>query len=125
MSSRRPALALAAATLTGLLAAGAPAGAHAPARQAAATPRLALASLSPPAVKGSAFVSGERVTLTLKGLPGGTRVRHRRASDAGTFTAVFAKAKAGHCGGFTIRARGDAGSRAMVRRFQLPGCSAG
>jgi hypothetical protein len=125
MSSRRPALVLAAAALAALPAPGPPAAARAPARQAAATPRLALTALSPPAVKGSAFAARERVTITLKGLPGGTRVRHRRAGDAGTFTVVFANAKAGHCDGFTIRARGDAGSRAMVRRMQLPGCSSG
>jgi hypothetical protein len=105
-----------------LSATGVPAAAHAPARVAAA-PRLALKSLGPPTVRGTSFAGYERVTLTLRGLPGGDRVRHRRASADGSFTVAFAKAKAGHCDGFTVRANGDAGSRATLKRMQLPACS--
>jgi hypothetical protein len=126
MSSRRPRRALAAATLgAALLAAGPPAGAHAPARQATARARLSLKALDPPTVEGRGFAPRERVRLALQGLRGGTRVRHRRASADGTFRVAFARARAGRCDAFSVRARGQAGSRAMVRRFQLPGCSTG
>lgn len=126
MSPRRPGRALIVATAAGaLLAAAAPAGGRAPAWSAAATPRLTLTALKPPTVDGSSFANGEYVTITLRGLPGGTRVRHRRTGPAGTFRVVFRKAKAGRCDGFTVRATGDAGSRATLRRIQLPACSAG
>jgi hypothetical protein len=98
---------------------------QAPARPLAgdSRPRLRLADADPPTVHATGFARAERVRLTLSGIPGGTRVRHRRASGSGTFSVTFRHAKAGHCSGFTVRARGDAGSRAMLRRMQLPACS--
>jgi hypothetical protein len=127
MSSRRPRSSLVVAAIAALLtAAVAAADARAPARQAGGpAPRLTLAALDPPAVHGAHFRARERVTVRLQGLPGGTRTRHRRASAGGAFSVEFTKAAVGRCGGFTVRARGDAGSRAMVRRMQLPGCSSG
>src|SRR4051812_36857362 len=114
MSSKRLSRALTFTALgAALTAASAPAAADAPARVAAGTPRLALRSLDPPTVHGTHFARRERVTLTLRGLPG-ERVRRRRASTDGSFTVAFAKARAGHCDGFTVRAKGDAGSRAML-----------
>jgi hypothetical protein len=124
MSARRLSSVLILAALgAALTAVGVLAVAQAPARTVADAPRLALRSLDPTTVHGTSFARRERVTVTVRGLPGGKQVRHRRASTRGSFTVTFPNAGAARCGGLTVRAKGNAGSRAMLKRLPLPACS--
>ena len=110
----RLALVLAAALAAVALAAGASSG--------AAGPALRLADGAPATVVGYRFHPSERVTVTLT-----TRARHVRtvaASSTGGFRVTFTKvALTSACSGWTVTARGDAGSRAAIVGKPLPDCA--
>jgi hypothetical protein len=82
-------------------------------------PRLRVETLEPFAVVGSHFVSGERVTVTVR-----SNGRNRRsvvASRDGSFVAIFRGFVYDVCSGYLVVATGDRGSHARVRL--VPECS--
>jgi hypothetical protein len=81
--------------------------------------------MQPIAVRGLAFRPRERVSIVLRLTTDATWTQSTNASRNGVFSVVFSAAKLGHCTGFTVRATGRAGSRAMVHHIPLPACSLG
>ncbi len=81
-------------------------------------PRLRV-SLPPFVVRGAGFHAQERVTVTV--LWNGRHSRIVRASAAGAFSAAFPGVVVDRCGGYFVRAVGDAGSRAVLRI--MPACA--
>jgi uncharacterized membrane protein YedE/YeeE len=94
------------------------AGSPAPTR-VSLSPALRLLSLHPVHVRGIHFRPGERVTITLSTTV--QRVRHARATAAGSFVVGFGGVPISHCSGFAIRAVGSQGSVA-VYKLQRPAC---
>ena len=86
-------------------AAGAPASATAPA--------LTARSFAPFSVRGAHFQPREHVRVTLES-PTASAVQ-LRATEAGTFVAVFPRVTVERCDGFVVRAAGAKGSHALLR----------
>ena len=74
-----------------------------------------VATMKPFVVNGTHFKRGEtvRVITQLKG----QHVRTVKAGKKGGFTARFVRLKATFCSGYYVRAVGNKGSRAYVRRI--------
>ena len=86
-------------------AAGAPASATAPA--------LTARAFAPFSVRGAHFQPLEHVRVTLES-PTANAVQ-LRATEAGTFVAVFPRVTVERCDGFVVRAAGAKGSHALLR----------
>jgi hypothetical protein len=85
-------------------------------------PRVRIAANSPLRLNGSGFVAAEKVAVEVE-FRGDTYASRTRATDAGTFTAVFAGVRVTRCGhDVEIRAIGNRGSRFHVTLHQ-PACS--
>ena len=107
------ALALAGAAVAAVVASDS--GFHQEGRDQDERPRLMPVGQAPLRVKGTGFVPGERVRLTLGG---GTGLRQSvRADTDGSFTAVFRNVSA--CDSVTADARGSKGSRASFNFSQV------
>jgi hypothetical protein len=89
---------------------------------AAPKPRLALVSTAPLTVRGRGFHTDERVRVLLRQASRATVVNRLRADRYGRFTTTFGGVSLGRCGGFSVVAIGRAGSRATLKRPQLPAC---
>jgi hypothetical protein len=76
-------------------------------------PRLTVASTDPFVVRGSSFVPGESVRVSVTGKTAHVRVVQVRVT--GTFVVRFGKIALGRCGSYFVRARGDHGSAAATR----------
>jgi hypothetical protein len=112
----RAAIVLAAALVLGLALSGSAGSADAPSTRA---PQLRLVDLAPVKLRGTLFLPGEavRVTLTVRR----TWVRHTRANRSGTFTVSFGLVAIEPCRGSVIgRALGARGSRARFERECRP-----
>jgi hypothetical protein len=101
----RSGIAAAVVALACVSAAGAPASATAPA--------LTARSFAPFSVRGAHFQPREHVRVTLES-PTADTVQIR-ATDAGTFVAVFSRVTVERCDGFVVRAAGAKGSHALLR----------
>src|SRR3954454_17044806 len=89
---------------------------------AAPRPRLALVDDQPVAVVGSGFGAGERVTVRVAPLGAEAFAKTVTAGQRGRFTATFRRGLSG-CAGYTITARGSAGSHGTLRNLiAAPGC---
>jgi hypothetical protein len=77
---------------------------------------LRLAAANPVSLRGSSFLSGERVTVVAAS-QGRLRTKVVTAGAAGTFLARFADLPFDRCEGFVAIARGTRGSFAV---FKLP-----
>jgi hypothetical protein len=85
---------------------------------AKAKPTIVLVDASPVVVAGRGFVRAERVTL--RAAVNGRHITRRVvANRVGRFTVSLAATNAA-CNPFTISAVGRAGSRAMLRRINIP-----
>jgi hypothetical protein len=104
------------AALTLALALLLPAAARVEASTAKRTASLRLATAHPVALRGSRFLSGERVTVVASS-QGRIRSRTVTAGDAGTFLVRFAGMPFDRCEGFLAVARGSRGSLAV---YKLP-----
>jgi hypothetical protein len=104
---------LAAAGLVIALAASAAAG-------RSLSPRLRLVRPAPLTVSGQSFKPSERVRLVLSATQV-SRKRTVRATSGGSFVASFS-ITLGRCNGFTVRATGSGGSKALLKRPPLPAC---
>ncbi|MGI9110844.1 MAG: hypothetical protein ACR2GT_01365 [Gaiellaceae bacterium] len=82
-------------------------------------PALVLADRSPLTVAGRGFESGERIVVKVAG-DGMERRRTIVADRLGRFTARWAGAVLPECRPYTVSATGARGSRAMLRRVQIP-----
>jgi hypothetical protein len=93
-----------------------------PAAATATRPRVWLSSESPAVVRGTGFHAAEHVTVTVSG--GGASLRRAVVATAtGTFVARWQQSvQSGDCGAITVRAVGDAGSRAGLKI--IPECAA-
>jgi hypothetical protein len=87
-----------------------------------AKPRLTMIAAAPVTVRGSQFRAHERVRVVLHEAAGATVVHRVRAGGRGRFTTSFGTVTLGRCGGFSVTATGALGSRATLRRPQLPAC---
>lgn len=84
-----------------------------------ARPALVLADRSPLTIAGHGFESGERIAVKVAG--NGTERRKTVVADRlGRFTARWAGAVLPECRPYTASATGARGSRAMLRRVQIP-----
>jgi hypothetical protein len=80
-------------------------------------PTLRLHSFAPLSVSGVHFLSGEQVRVALQSeMPHVMRVR---ATERGTFVAVFPRVTVERCDGFVVRAVGSKGSSAVLRPPRL------
>jgi hypothetical protein len=104
------------AALTLALALLLPAAARVEASTAKRTASLRLASAHPVSLRGSRFLSGERVTVVASS-QGRIRTRTVTAADAGTFVVRFTRLPFDRCEGFLAVARGARGSFAV---YKLP-----
>lgn len=86
------------------------------------TPQLRLIRVHPVTVHGTSFRRAERVKLALETTVGGTWKTSVTADASGSFDAAFMRAQVSRCTGFTVRAAGSAGSRAVAKRPPLPAC---
>jgi hypothetical protein len=75
---------------------------------------LRLESISPLIVSGSAFGANERVVLAYAGAHGPRRTVRTAATRQGRFRAFF-RLRLERCDSFTVRANGEAGSRAILQ----------
>jgi hypothetical protein len=85
---------------------------------AKAKPTIALVDASPVVVAGRGFARAERVTLRAS-VNGRSITRRVTASRIGRFTVRLAATNA-ECDPFTVTAVGRAGSRAMLKRINIP-----
>lgn len=85
---------------------------------------LELRSRAPLTVRGDNFAERERVRLTLSsaGLARPVTLQTRAGRD-GSFRARFRNVRLGRCAGFTVRAVGARGSRAVLQ--VMKGCPQG
>ena len=83
------------------------------------TAHVSVPSLSPFTVHGTGFHASERVRVTL--MANGTQWKTVSASARGRFTTAFARVKLGSCSMYTVRARGNRGSSAVLR--VIPECA--
>lgn len=83
--------------------------------QPTARPTLRAIDESPFTVRGTGFVPGERVTVVVAARDTWRRIV--TAGQLGGFTAVFRAASIDSCQPFYVRATGDRGSRAVLRRI--------
>jgi hypothetical protein len=89
---------------------------------AVAKPRLTIVAHAPLlTVRGSGFVRHESVRVSLL-MPGSEIVRRVRATRRGGFSVRFAGAAPDRCTGYSIVARGAAGSFVTLRWPARPGC---
>jgi hypothetical protein len=79
----------------------------------ATAPALTARSFAPFSVRGAHFEPREHVRVTLES-PTANTVQIR-ATDAGTFVAVFPRVTVERCNGFVVRAAGAKGSHALLR----------
>ncbi len=90
-------------------------------RTVAARPALRLLGMLPLKVQGVGFRPAEQVTLVL--LLAESRSRSQaRAGRTGRFVVTFRGVGVDRCTSFTVAARGDQGSRALVRQRAQSGC---
>jgi hypothetical protein len=82
---------------------------------------LELLGTRPVEVHGTGFRSHERVRVVLR-RPAGVSRHRLQAGPYGGFTTTFAKVSLSRCDGFSIIARGGAGSRARITRRPPLGC---
>jgi len=83
----------------------------------ATAPTLRLRSFAPLSVSGAHFQSGEQVRVALQsGMP---HVMHVRATDRGTFVAVFPRVTVERCDGLVVKAVGSKGSSTVLRLLPL------
>ncbi|MBA3243637.1 MAG: hypothetical protein H0T61_00470 [Actinobacteria bacterium] len=82
-------------------------------------PALVLADRSPLTIAGRGFESGERIVVKVVGT-GMERRRTIVADRLGRFTTRWAGAVLPECSPYTVSATGARGSRAMLRRVQIP-----
>jgi hypothetical protein len=82
-------------------------------------PALALHFKASVVVDGSHFKAHERVKVMASS--GGSATI--RASSSGAFSVTLHGAPVDRCSGLVVRARGSAGSVAMIRRPPLPACA--
>jgi hypothetical protein len=85
----------------------------------AGSARLRVTSLSPATVRGTGFVPGERVRVTVAA--GSSATRRVLAGPAGGFVARFQTVTLGWCTAYVIRAVGTSGDTAIVR-VRAPEC---
>jgi hypothetical protein len=106
------------AALTLALAVSLPAAARVEASTAKRMATLRLASAHPVALRGSRFLSGERVTVVASSQ---SRIRSRTvtAADGGTFLVRFRGMPFDRCKGFLAVARGARGSFAVYKLPEL------
>jgi hypothetical protein len=77
-------------------------------------PILRVTNVSPLTIRGLHFHPREHVRVTLAA---SSRYTHSlRASRSGSFSTVFQSAKVGDCESFVVRATGNEGSLAVVKR---------
>ncbi len=91
----------------------------APGEAAASKPSIGLADQSPITVTGRGFEGSERVVVKLVG-DGTERRKTVVANQLGRFTVRWPGAALPQCGPYTVSAAGSRGSRAMLRRMQIP-----
>jgi hypothetical protein len=80
---------------------------------------VSVPTLSPFTVRGTGFHARERVFVTL--LAKGTQSKTIRATTRGRFTTTFARVSLGSCDMYTVRAKGNRGSSAILR--VIPECA--
>ena len=80
---------------------------------------VSVPSLSPFTVHGTGFHARERVRVTV--LATGAQVKTIRATTRGRFTTTFARVSLGSCDMYTVRAKGNRGSSAILR--VIPECA--
>jgi hypothetical protein len=80
------------------------------------TARLQLASAAPLTLRGSGFVAGERVRVTVSAES--TRTRRVVAGRSGRFVVRFAGVAYDRCNGLLAQAAGSEGSLARLKRPQ-------
>ena len=85
--------------------------------------RLVLADREPVTVFGYGFVAGEHVTVRVSPFDSASFTKSVDARPTGRLAAVF-RAHLDGCAGFTITARGSAGTRVVVRELVPPPCGA-
>jgi hypothetical protein len=83
----------------------------------ATAPTLRARSFAPLSVSGTHFQPGEHIRVALKS--GTPHVMHIRASDSGTFVAVFHGVTIERCDGLLVRAAGSKGSSTVLRLLPL------
>jgi hypothetical protein len=93
-----------------------PSAARVDASTAKRTASLRLAAAHPISLRGSRFLSGERVTVVASS-QGRTRAKTTTAGGSGTFLVTFAGMPFDRCQGFRATARGARGSIAV---YKLP-----
>jgi hypothetical protein len=76
-------------------------------------------SLSPVSVRGTSFRANERVAVTVSAKT--TRTKTATAGVRGNFAVTFKAVSIGRCQPYTIRAKGNRGSTALLR--VLPECA--
>jgi hypothetical protein len=85
----------------------------------AANPRLTLVAGTPLTVVGTGFHAGETVRVSVRGDVGSGTARDDAGAN-GRIVARFRRVKLGRCPEYVIVARGDEGSRAMLRSLPRP-----
>jgi hypothetical protein len=83
----------------------------------AMAPTLRARSFAPLSISGVHFQPGERVRVAVKS--GTPHVMHVRASEGGTFVAVFRGVTVERCDGLLVRAAGSKGSGTVLRLLPL------
>ena len=78
---------------------------------AGTSPLLRVSAMAPFTVRGTAFRSGERVTVRLNRV----WVKRTRAGVAGAFTARFPGLTVSRCDGYRVTATGSKGSHAILQ----------
>ena len=77
------------------------------------TAHVMLVSNAPASVRGTGFRANELVRVTVSAT--GTRTKQVTAGRRGTFRVTFAGFSIDYCVPYTVRARGNRGSRAFVK----------
>jgi hypothetical protein len=83
--------------------------------------KVAVVSTTPMKIGGTGFRSRERVTVTLTTT--GVYRKVVRATARGAFSARFAGVSIGYCEGYSVRAKGNRGSVAVIKL--IPECPSG
>ncbi len=87
----------------------------------ASAPRLRLVAMQPLTVRGIDFKPAERVRVRLL-LEERTLARSVTATQVGTFMVTFPDVRVDRCTTFTVKSRGNQGSRAVLTGRPLPEC---
>ena len=83
------------------------------------TAHVTVPNLSPFTVRGTGFHANERVKVTVAARS--TQWKMVTATGRGRFTTTFARVGLGHCDMYTVRAKGNRGSTAVLR--VIPECA--